>query len=184
MTLYGTPDTAIGYIFCALQAPGVGAQRSVYLERAARAAIRFQLIATNGRDVGRIPTVGLASVPLGTVTLGGQFGPLADLVEPLTEDAIFGFKCEEMYALGGVAGSVSSGQTYALAAAYGNGPRNFAAGYFHANLASDFVLTSSGVSLAPAATAPTTGLVPVTSQSNESNGRQPSSATSLRARPA
>lgn len=62
-----------------------------------------------------------------------------------------------MYALGGVAGSVSSGQTYALAAAYGNGPLNLAAGYFHASFANAFVLTGSGVSLAPGATAPTTG---------------------------
>lgn len=42
-----------------------------------------------------------------------------------------GFQWEGMYALGGAAGSMSSGQTYSLAAAYGQGPLNVAAGYFH-----------------------------------------------------
>ncbi len=103
----------------------------------------------NGRLLGRVATAGLASVPLGTVTLGRQFDPLVDLIEPLTEAAIFGssfatpgdldsydeslgvnsavkyaspsyvgFQWEGMYALGGAAGSMSSGQTYSLAAAW------------------------------------------------------------------
>jgi predicted porin len=44
-----------------------------------------------------------------------------------------GFQFEAMYALGGVAGSTGSGQTWSLAAAYNNGPLGVAAGYFRAN---------------------------------------------------
>lgn len=44
-----------------------------------------------------------------------------------------GFQFEALYALGGVAGSTGSGQTWSLAAAYNNGPLGLAAGYFHAN---------------------------------------------------
>jgi predicted porin len=44
-----------------------------------------------------------------------------------------GFQFEGLYALGGVAGSTGSGQTWSLAAAYNNGPVALAAGYFRAN---------------------------------------------------
>ncbi|WP_206958015.1 porin [Trinickia acidisoli] len=44
-----------------------------------------------------------------------------------------GFQIEGMYALGGVAGSTESGQTWSIAAAYNNGPLGLAAGYFHAD---------------------------------------------------
>jgi predicted porin len=44
-----------------------------------------------------------------------------------------GFQFEAMYALGGVAGSTGSGQTWSLAAAYNNGPLGLAAGYFRAD---------------------------------------------------
>lgn len=44
-----------------------------------------------------------------------------------------GFQFEGMYALGGVAGSTGSGQTWSLAAAYNNGPIGLAAGYFRAD---------------------------------------------------
>lgn len=44
-----------------------------------------------------------------------------------------GFQFEAMYALGGVAGSTGSGQTWSLAAAYNNGPLGLAAGYFKAD---------------------------------------------------
>jgi predicted porin len=42
-----------------------------------------------------------------------------------------GLQFEAMYSLGGVAGSTGSGQSYAGAVAYSNGPLNLAAGYFH-----------------------------------------------------
>ncbi|SFU09682.1 porin [Paraburkholderia aspalathi] len=42
-----------------------------------------------------------------------------------------GFQFETMYSLGGVAGATGSGQSYAAAAAYSNGPVNLAAGYYH-----------------------------------------------------
>ncbi|MCX4156452.1 MULTISPECIES: porin [Paraburkholderia] len=212
VTLYGTLDTAIGYVSNlpkanggtgsafqmingTLSANSWGLKGTEDLGGGLSAVFRLEngfvlsngALNNNGREFGRVATVGLASVPLGTVTLGRQFDPLVDLIEPLTEDAIFGsafatpgdldnydeslgvnnavkyvspsyagFQWEGMYALGGVAGSASSGQTYALAAAYANGPLNLAAGYLHANFANDFVLTSSGVSLAPGASAPTT----------------------------
>lgn len=44
-----------------------------------------------------------------------------------------GLQFEGMYALGGVAGSTGSGQTWSLAAAYNNGPIGLAAGYFRAS---------------------------------------------------
>jgi predicted porin len=43
-----------------------------------------------------------------------------------------GLQFETMYALGGVAGSVGSEQSYAAAVAYNNGPLGLAAGYFYA----------------------------------------------------
>ncbi|NML34403.1 porin [Paraburkholderia antibiotica] len=44
-----------------------------------------------------------------------------------------GFQVEGMYALGGVAGSTGSGQTWAGAATYATGPFSVAAGYLHAS---------------------------------------------------
>ncbi len=44
-----------------------------------------------------------------------------------------GLQVEGMYALGGVAGSTGSGQTWSAAAAYNNGPFSIAAGYFVAD---------------------------------------------------
>ncbi|MFM0175665.1 porin [Paraburkholderia sediminicola] len=212
VTLYGTLDTAIGYVSNlpkanggtgtafqmingTLSANSWGLKGTEDLGGGLSAVFRLEngfvlsngALNNNGREFGRVATVGMASVPLGTVTLGRQFDPLVDLIEPLTEDAVFGsafatpgdldnydeslgvnnavkyvspsyagFQWEGMYALGGVAGSASSGQTYALAVAYGKGPLNLAAGYFHANFGNDFVLTNSGVSLAAGANAPTT----------------------------
>ncbi|CAB3761500.1 porin [Paraburkholderia humisilvae] len=43
-----------------------------------------------------------------------------------------GFQFETMYAFGGVAGTVGSQQSYAVAAAYNTGPLSLAAGYFYA----------------------------------------------------
>ncbi|CAE6785222.1 Outer membrane porin protein [Paraburkholderia nemoris] len=44
-----------------------------------------------------------------------------------------GFQFEGMYALGGVAGSTGSGQTWSAAATYATGPFSVAAGYFRAD---------------------------------------------------
>jgi predicted porin len=116
------------------------------------------------RIFGRTAMVGLNSTHMGSVTLGRQYDPLIDLLQPLTNDDTFGstfatpgdidnydnsyrtnnsikytspdlagLKVSAMYAFGGVAGSVGSGQTYAVAAAYNNGPLGLGAGYFHAN---------------------------------------------------
>jgi predicted porin len=116
------------------------------------------------RIFGRTSMVGLTSASLGTVTLGRQYDPLIDLIQPLTNDGAFGstfatpgdidnydnsyrtnnsvkyaspnyagFQWSSMYAFGGQAGGLGSGQTYAVAAAYDHGPFGFGAGYFHAN---------------------------------------------------
>lgn len=116
------------------------------------------------RMFGRTAMVGLTGNDIGTVTLGRQYDPLIDLLQPLTNDDTFGptfatpgdmdnydnsyrtnnsikyttpnfagLQASAMYAFGGVAGSVASGQTYAAAVAYNHGPFGFGAGYFHAN---------------------------------------------------
>ncbi|HEY3598383.1 MAG TPA: porin, partial [Paraburkholderia sp.] len=62
-----------------------------------------------------------------------------------------GLQFETMYALGGVAGSTGSEQSYAAAVAYNNGPLGLAAGYFYAanssaaaGLRTTFTSTSDG----------------------------------------
>ncbi|MEM5329650.1 porin [Paraburkholderia sp. JHI2823] len=110
---------------------------------------------------GRQAFVGVTHDQYGTVTLGRQYDPLVDLVQPLTADNYFGstfatpgdvdnndntsrtssaikyvspniqgFQFEGMYALGGVAGSTGSGQSWGAAATYGIGSFNVAGGYF------------------------------------------------------
>ncbi len=116
------------------------------------------------RMFGRQAWVGLNDNQYGTFTMGRQYDPLIDLIQPLTNDGAFGsafatpgdidnydnsyrtdnsfkyatpviagFQASAMYALGGVAGSTGSGQTWAIAAAYNNGPFGIGAGYFKAN---------------------------------------------------
>src|SRR3984957_17958956 len=115
-----------------------------------------------GREFGKNAWVGLASTTLGTVTIGRQLDPTVDLVQPFTADgygpafttpgdadnndntfridnsikytspSYGGLQYELMYALGGVAGSVSSQDTISGAAAYTRGPWSVAAGYIFA----------------------------------------------------
>jgi len=47
-------------------------------------------LAQGGREFGRQAFVGLSSATAGTVTVGRQYDPLVDMVQPLTEDNYFG----------------------------------------------------------------------------------------------
>ncbi|MEX4004449.1 porin [Paraburkholderia sp. EG285A] len=110
---------------------------------------------------GRQAYVGLASGSWGTITLGKQYDPISDLLQPLTADSFSGFfatpgdvdnydssarfsnavkwvspswsglTVEGMYSLGGVAGATGSGQTYSGAAGYTHGDLGLAAGFIH-----------------------------------------------------
>jgi predicted porin len=108
-----------------------------------------------GREFGRQAFVGLSGTSWGTVTLGRQYDPVVDLVQPVQGDTSpgdvddadnslrfnnavkwasptwGGVTAEAMYAAGGVAGSISNGQTYSAALAYNSGPLALAAGYLH-----------------------------------------------------
>ncbi|MCG5074068.1 porin [Paraburkholderia tagetis] len=115
-----------------------------------------------GREFGRQAFVGLDSQSLGTLTFGRQYDPTVDLVQGITADSygptfttpgdadnndnsirvsnaikyaspvLGGLQVELLYALGGVAGSPSSGETFSAAAAYNNGGLSLATGYLFA----------------------------------------------------
>lgn len=117
----------------------------------------------NGREFGRQAFVGIASATWGTWALGRQYDPITDLVQPITADSyagVFatpgdvdnydssvrfnnavkwtspvwsGLTFEAMYAPGGVAGALGSGQTYAGAVGAALGSVGLAAGFLHAD---------------------------------------------------
>ncbi|SAL53708.1 porin [Caballeronia udeis] len=129
----------------------------------------------NGREFGRLAFVGLTSTSYGALTLGRQYDPVTDLLQPITADSysgIFappgdidnyddsarfdnavkwtsptwgGVTVETMYALGGVAGSVGSGQTWSAAAAYTAGALSVAGGFLHVDNGNT-VLSTRGTS--------------------------------------
>jgi predicted porin len=61
-----------------------------------------------------------------------------------TTQTYSGFQAEAMYALGGVAGSTGSGQTWSLAASYTNGPLGVAAGYIRMDNANTATARAGG----------------------------------------
>jgi predicted porin len=131
----------------------------------------------NGREFGRQAFVGLSGATWGTITLGRQYDPISDLLQPITADSFSGVFATPgdvdnydssarfdnsvkwaspvwggvtlgaMYALGGVAGSVGSGQTYSAAISYAHGPLGLAAGYLHIDNGNT-VLSTRGTSSA------------------------------------
>ncbi|WP_179403297.1 porin [Burkholderia guangdongensis] len=115
----------------------------------------------SGRMFGRQAFVGVTGARIGTLTLGRQYDPVTDVVQPLTGDQFSGtfappgdfdnyddsarfnnavkwvsptwagFTGELMYAFGGVAGATGSGAAYSGALGYVNGPLSLGAGVTH-----------------------------------------------------
>ncbi|MEX3815320.1 porin [Paraburkholderia sp. BR13439] len=183
VTLYGVVDTGLMYIHNSaghstqfLMTSGsvsgsrFGMKGSEDLGGGLKAIFQIEngFNSTNGklgqgsRIFGRQAYVGLSGNSWGTLTLGRQYDPVVDLVQPVQGDnwlaGFFtspgdidnadnsvrfsnavkwaspnwsGLQLEAMYSLGGVAGSVGSGQTYSGAASYSNGALSLAAGYLH-----------------------------------------------------
>lgn len=116
VTLYGIVDAGIAYVHNAQDSSGQNASTLVKFSSGNLSGSRwglrgsedlgnglaaiFQLengfnvgtgVAGQGqREFGRKSIVGLASNTWGTVTLGRQYDPLVDLVQPLTQDGPFG----------------------------------------------------------------------------------------------
>lgn len=182
VTLYGIVDTGIAYIH------NVNGASSLWKEQASNlsgsewglkgtedlggglSAI-FQLengfdsgtgqAAQNGRLFGRQAFVGLSSQNAGSLTVGRQYDPVTDLLQPITADSFSGWfatpgdvdnydsdarfdnavkwtspswgglQAAAMYSFGGVAGATGSGQTYSGAVAYTRGNLSVAGGYLH-----------------------------------------------------
>ena len=118
-------------------------------------------LSQGGREFGRQAYVGLSGKDWGTLTVGRQYDPLKDLLQPLTADNIWGtvnvtpgdldnyddslrvsnaikyvspdwnnLKLDAMYALGGVAGDFTAGQTAAAALSYKFAGLAVAGGYY------------------------------------------------------
>ncbi|PYE14513.1 porin [Paraburkholderia silvatlantica] len=116
VTLYGIVDAGIAYVHNAQSANGQNQSTLVKLSSGNLSGSRwglrgiedlgnglaaiFQLengfnvgtgaLGQGSREFGRKAIVGLASTTWGTLTLGRQYDPLVDLVQPLTADGPFG----------------------------------------------------------------------------------------------
>ncbi|WP_025099878.1 porin [Burkholderia sp. A1] len=182
VTLYGIVDTGIAYIH---NSGGQGSQWRLSSSNLSGnqwgvkgvedlgggITANFQLengfdlgsgqFASNGREFSRQAFAGLASPSWGAVTLGRQYDPITDLLQPLTADnysGLFappgdidnfddsvrfnnavkwtspswgGIVVEGMLALGGVAGASGSGQTWSAAVAYNGAALSVAGGFLH-----------------------------------------------------
>ena len=180
VTLYGTVDAGIGYV------SNSGGKSKVEMTSGVMSTPRwglrgvedlgsglstiFQLengfnigtgkLNNGGREFGRQAFVGLSQTNYGRITLGRQYDPIRDLIQPITGDGQFGgmmtpgdvdnndndlrfdnsvkyvspvfsgLQVEAMYALGGVSGSFTTGSGYAGAVLYSNNGLNLAGGYF------------------------------------------------------
>jgi predicted porin len=131
-------------------------------------------LSSSGIEFNRQAYVGLSSNNYGTLTLGRQYDPTVDMIQPLTEDNYFGsifgtpgdidnydnnfrvnntikyvsptyngLQFEGLYGLGGIAGSVSSGQSYGAGVSYTNGGLALAGAYFVAKTSNQTTFTST-----------------------------------------
>jgi predicted porin len=180
VTLYGAVDSGIGYV------SNSGGKSKVELTSGVMSTPRwglrgveslgsgwstiFQLengfnigtgqLNNGGREFGRQAFVGLSQENYGRITLGRQYDPIRDFIQPITGDGQFGgmmtpgdvdnndndlrfsnsvkyaspifsgLQIEAMYALGGVPGSFTTGSGYAGAVLYSSNGLNLAGGYF------------------------------------------------------
>lgn len=116
VTLYGVIDAGIAYVHNAQGAGGVNQSTLVKFSSGNTFGSRWGLKGTEdlggglaaifqlengfnvgtgalgqgGREFGRKSVVGLSDKSWGTVTLGRQYDPVVDLVQPFTEDGYFG----------------------------------------------------------------------------------------------
>ena len=194
VTLYGAVDAGIGYV------SNSGGKSKVEMTSGVMSTPRwglrgvenlgggwstiFQLengfnigtgkLNNGGREFGRQAFVGLSQDNYGRITLGRQYDPIRDLIQPITGDGQFGammtpgdvdnndndlrfdnavkytspvfsgLQVEAMYALGGVAGSFTTGSGYAGAVLYSMNGLNLAGGYFFVKNDNTTSSTTSG----------------------------------------
>ena len=187
VTLYGTLDTAVAW-FSNVQAQNGSGRNTFMMSAGNLSANRWGLKGTEdlgnglnavfdlesgfnlnngqanqgGRMFGRQAFVGLSSELNGTFTLGRQYDPLIDLLQPLTDDDTFSmafatpgdidnydnsyrtsnsikfispnYSGLQIGAMYGFGGQngMGRGQTYAGAVVYNRGPLGLGAGYFRA----------------------------------------------------